>query len=51
MTDETGSPLVNTSRERREALIGALEHRLNEVDKRRQGRSKYGAKRPKVAAK
>lgn len=26
-----------TSRERREALIGALEHRLNEVDKRRQG--------------
>ncbi|MFU2486957.1 DUF3683 domain-containing protein [Thauera sp. WH-1] len=26
-----------TSRERREALIGALHHRLNEVDKRRQG--------------
>ncbi|MDX9884077.1 DUF3683 domain-containing protein [Thauera sp.] len=26
-----------TSRERREALIGALGHRLNEVDKRRQG--------------
>ncbi|MHB1374797.1 MAG: DUF3683 domain-containing protein [Thauera sp.] len=26
-----------TSRERREALIGALDHRLNEVDKRRQG--------------
>ncbi|MDX9717017.1 DUF3683 domain-containing protein [Thauera sp. ZXT1-4] len=26
-----------TSRERREALIGALDHRLNEVEKRRQG--------------
>ena len=26
-----------TSRERREALIGALDHRLNEVDKRRHG--------------
>ena len=26
-----------TSRERRDALIGALDHRLNEIDKRRQG--------------